>query len=84
MKLVFEQDILCNKVVYAVSKLPLLHITAHSIVDLDCPDVKKSTRMQKILQLPENNSSGFLKSSNLPERNLLKMTMSFLLINVMA
>mmetsp|Transcript_52528 Transcript_52528/g.52885 ORF Transcript_52528/g.52885 Transcript_52528/m.52885 type:complete len:122 (-) Transcript_52528:620-985(-) len=83
MKLVFEQDTFCNKVVYAVSKLPLFHITTHSIVDLDCAEVKNSTIMQKILQLPDNGSSGFLINSSLHKRNCLKMTKSLLLINAM-
>ena len=59
MKLVFEQHALCNKIVYAVSKLPSLHAKSYSTMDLDCPDVKNSTKMQKILQLPITDSSGF-------------------------
>ena len=71
LKLVFAQESLSNKVVYAVSKIPLSHVPTHSIVDLECPRVQKSTRMQKILMLPENNSDGFLSKFKFTKKKFL-------------
>ena len=59
MKQVFEQEALINKVVYAVSKLPFPYSTSPSIANINCPEVKESTSMQKILKLPKNGSAGF-------------------------
>ena len=61
MKMVFEQDVLQNKSVYAVTKLPEFHAPSLKIIDIKCDEVQNSTKMQQILNFPANGSSEFFK-----------------------
>ena len=57
----FEQSSMCNKVVYALTKLPIFHIPSLGQMNIESDDVQNSARMQDILKLPTNDSSGYFK-----------------------
>ena len=79
MKTVFEQDVFQNKTVYAVTKLPEFHEPSLIGMNTKCDEVKNSEKMQHILKLPKNDSSGFFKKFQF---SLKKRVMVVLLINV--
>ena len=58
LKMVFEQDLIYNKVANAVTKLPNFHIPSFGKMKIESDNARYSARMQDILKLPTNDSSG--------------------------
>ena len=61
LRLVFDPDVLCNKVVYAVTKLPYCFIATYGKMRIDSDDVKNPLKMKNVLKLTLHDSSGVFK-----------------------
>ena len=75
LQLVFYQNEMMNKRIYAVTKLPQGHFISYNGLDIRSEEFKEAELGKRILELPHNDASGFFDRFKFTNKKINIMTL---------